>query len=286
MPDRDIPALIGRFPYWHYRFDLNGHLTPVSEPIANRHAQRKAYFFDPLVRLFGGTLAGKRVLDLGCNAGFWSLCALEAGCEYVVGIDAHPVNLAQAQFVFDVKGISRQRYQFKRAVVGEASLGQSGEFDIVLCLGLLYHLHQPVTLLEQIARANQDVLVIDTRLSTCPGRVLELSHESRALPDTLVSATGHLVTLPTRQAILEIATHLGYRLVVLQPRFTKYLGAEEYQTGRRRAMVCAKQTDLANLPAEIEASPPIWRRLVDLARWHRTQIRCGRGQRTPGSHSR
>jgi 2-polyprenyl-3-methyl-5-hydroxy-6-metoxy-1,4-benzoquinol methylase len=54
---------------------------------ANRHQQRYRYFFEPLVRLFGGSLKGHRVLDLGCNAGFWSLKAAEAGADFVLGVD-------------------------------------------------------------------------------------------------------------------------------------------------------------------------------------------------------
>jgi hypothetical protein len=57
---------------------------------------------------------------------------------------------------------------------------------------------------------------------------------------------------PTRQAVLEIVQCLGYRAVVLQPKFANYLGAEDYETGERRSFVCAKKSALANLAAEIE----------------------------------
>ncbi len=278
MKSQDIPARIHSFPYWHYQFDLDGHQTPVSKQIANRHAQRKAYFFDPVVKLLGSSLAGKRVLDLGCNAGFWSLCALQAGCDFVLGIDAQPVNLAQAQFVFDVKGVARDRYLFKRADVLDLNLDQLGEFDLVLCLGLLYHLNQPIALLDKIVRINRDLVLIDTRLSTLPGRLFELRYESRTLPSTVLSAHNDLVLFPTRKAILDIVQHLGYSAIVLKPHFSNYLGAEEYKTGQRRAFVCAKQTDLANLHAPVEASDLIWRRIADKA--HRAAGRLIRWSRT------
>src|SRR5918998_5027763 len=86
--DEEIQKKIASFARWHYRFDLKGNLTPIYEPSwENRHEQRRKYFFEPLVQLFGGSLAGKRVLDLGCNAGFWSLAAAQAGCDYVLGVD-------------------------------------------------------------------------------------------------------------------------------------------------------------------------------------------------------
>ena len=57
---------VASFPRWHYELDLNGVRTPIFDPEhVNRHRQREQYFFAPLVRLCGGSLAGKRVLDLG-----------------------------------------------------------------------------------------------------------------------------------------------------------------------------------------------------------------------------
>ena len=93
---------VASFPRWHYEFDLGGVRTPILDRAhVNRHAQRRAYFFAPLTRLCGGSLAGKRVLDLGCNAGFWSLAAIDAGADLVVGIDGRQMHIDQANLVFE-----------------------------------------------------------------------------------------------------------------------------------------------------------------------------------------
>ena len=116
MRDEEIERKIAAFPRWHYEFDLRGHRTPIFRRAhAARHRQRQRYFFEPLVRLFGGSLEGKRVLDLGCNAGFWSLLSVEAGCEYVLGIDGRRMHVEQANFVFQVRGVERSRYEFLEA---------------------------------------------------------------------------------------------------------------------------------------------------------------------------
>jgi hypothetical protein len=50
---------VASFPRWHYEFDLGGVRTPILDRAhVNRHAQRRAYFFAPLTRLCGGSLAG------------------------------------------------------------------------------------------------------------------------------------------------------------------------------------------------------------------------------------
>ena len=104
MHDEEIKERIAGFPHWHYQFDLKGNLTPIFKKThVKRHAQRKKHFFDPLVGLFGGSLEGKRLLDLGCNAGFWLLCAVPAGCDYVLGIDGRKLHVDQANFVFEAK---------------------------------------------------------------------------------------------------------------------------------------------------------------------------------------
>src|SRR5450759_3603387 len=93
---------VDAFTQWHYEFDLgDGVVTPIfNRDHVNRHKQRARYFFDPLVNhCCGGSLAGKRVLDVGCNAGYWSLKALEAGADFVLGIDGRKMHVDQANLV-------------------------------------------------------------------------------------------------------------------------------------------------------------------------------------------
>ena len=53
MDTRELRERIAEFPNWHYEFDLQGVSTPIANrEFANRHRERKRYFFDPLIRLF------------------------------------------------------------------------------------------------------------------------------------------------------------------------------------------------------------------------------------------
>jgi SAM-dependent methyltransferase len=247
MTDAELQERIESFPRWHYQMNLRGRLTPIADlSRVNRHEQRREYFFRPVVDLLGGTLRGKRVLDLGCNAGYWSLCAILDGCEYVLGIDGRPMHIEQANLVFEVKGVDPQRYDFRCANLFDVMDDAPGRFDIVLCLGLLYHVSKPMSLLEWIAGLNTDLLVIDTMLSSLPGSAFEVFHEP--IDDPRAACDRELVLVPTRTAVLDMVRVLGYQAAVLEPSFSDYTGAEDFQAGTRRAIICSKRTPLGGLP--------------------------------------
>lgn len=254
MRDEEIKEKIASFPRWYYEFDLKGNLTPVpKKKRAKRHEQRKQYFFDPLVRLFGGSLAGKRVLDLGCNAGFWSLSAVRAGCDYVLGIDDRRMNVDQASFVFEVKEIERDRYDFVKGDLFEVDFREFGSFDVVLCLGLLHHVNKPVELMKKISEINDDVLLIDAELSTLPGLSFEVERYRVDGPGGGVDS--QMGMIPTWEAVHDLTREFEYEVAALEPRFDGYEGLRDYRKGRRRAFLCAKRTNLSRVSAKTEPAP-------------------------------
>jgi SAM-dependent methyltransferase len=250
MPTGDIEARIASFPTWHYEFDLAGHLTPIAGggPHRNRQEQRARYIFDPMLRLYGGSLSGKRVLDLGCNAGYWSLRAVQSGCDFVLGIDGRQMHVDQANLVFDVKEIDRSRYEFVKGDVYATDLSANGPFEIVLCLGLLYHVSDPAALIEKIGELTTDLLVIDTSLSLIPGQFLELRHEGAEHP--LAAVREQFAMLPSRQAVIALAQAAGYSVATLRPAFSSYEAAADYASRRRRAFFCAKDPRLLDKIAD------------------------------------
>ena len=256
MNSEEIQQAIASFPRWHYQFNLRGELTPARHSNFNRQSQRSRYFFEPLVEHFGGSLAGKRVLDLGCNAGFWALQAIQAGCDYVVGVDGRQVHIDQANLVFEVNEVPRDRYELICADVLRLDYAELGTFDIVLCLGLLYHVCKPVELFERIAAVNTDVLLIDTSLSLAPGSYLQITFDSVAEP--LNALDRSLVFYPTALALVHIVSQFGYSVCALKPDFTDYAGCEDYKQGISRAFVAVKGVERLSPPFEFEeiALPP------------------------------
>lgn len=223
----------------------------------NRLTQRERYFFDPLVSLCGGSLEGRRVLDLGCHVGRWSLSAINAGAEFVHGVDGRETHIEQARIVFSEYGVNPSRYRFDTGNVFE--LGDLEPFNVVLCLGLLYHVAKPFELIERISGWNTDLAVIDSSVNRYPGAILELHHEDT---EVLWNAVDYeVVVSPSKGALAEIAAQFGYRTVVLKPRFSDWTGCRDYRNGTRRALICAKHTPLVGVDTEED------RPIRDAAAW-------------------
>ena len=94
-----------------------------------------------------GLVAGRSVLDIGCNGGFYSIEMKRLGASRVVGMDTDPVYLDQARFAARMTGVNIELLQL--SVYDVASIGE--RFDIVLFMGVLYHLRHPLLALDLIS---------------------------------------------------------------------------------------------------------------------------------------
>ena len=109
-------------------------------------------------------LSGWRVLDVGCNAGFYSFELAKRGAS-VLGIDVDERYLAQARWACDRFGLARQ-VTFKQMEVYEiARLRET--FDLVWFMGVFYHLRYPLLALDLLAQRTRRLLMFQTL--TMPG---------------------------------------------------------------------------------------------------------------------
>ncbi len=255
MDAEELKQRIDSFPSWNYRFELPGGIsTPVASAWRVRRAeQRRRYFFEPLLGLTGGTLQGRRVLDLGCNAGYWSLEAIDAGAEFVLGVDGSAGAIEQAELVFEARGVDSGRYAFQKANLFEWQLAD--RFDVVLCLGLLDVVAKPLALFELIAGAKPELVVIDTGVSRARGALFEVAR----LGEPRNAVERDLVLVPTRRAVAELAARFGFETVALAHDFSgQALGVEDYLAGRRIAFVCSDSVPLGSLAPAREPHANPW----------------------------
>jgi tRNA (mo5U34)-methyltransferase len=104
-------------------------------------------------------LRGKTVLDIGCNGGFFSLEMKRRGAERVLGIDFDEDYLAQACFAAEVEDLD---IEFRRLSVYDVALLRE-RFDVVLFVGVFYHLRYPLLALDLIhEHVARDLLVFQS----------------------------------------------------------------------------------------------------------------------------
>jgi tRNA (mo5U34)-methyltransferase len=118
-------------------------------------------------------LTGWRVLDVGCNAGFYSFELARRGAN-VVAIDHDAHYLEQARWACGIYGL-HHKVEFRQ--VGVYGLAQWQEsFDLVWFMGVFYHLRYPLLALDLLAAMTRKLLVFQTL--TLPGsEVYEDTHD-------------------------------------------------------------------------------------------------------------
>ncbi len=128
---------------WFHNLDLGGVRTAPNHFLGDYPATKWRRFSHAVP----ADLSGKSVLDVGCNAGFYAIEMKRRGAARVVGIDSDDAYLAQARFAAEVSGVELELHRMD--VYDVARLGQ--RFDLVLFMGVLYHLRHPLLALDLLA---------------------------------------------------------------------------------------------------------------------------------------
>jgi tRNA (mo5U34)-methyltransferase len=127
---------------WFHNIDLGGVSTAPDHFLGDYPAVKWRRFAHAIPQ----NLTGRSVLDIGCNGGFYAIEMKRRGAARVLGIDSDDDYLAQARFAAEATG---QDIEFRNLSVYD--IGAIGErFDIVLFMGVLYHLRHPLLALDLI----------------------------------------------------------------------------------------------------------------------------------------
>jgi len=147
-------------PWFH-----NLHL-PTGEQTAPHHTlgDFPAFKWRDLQALIPADLSGWRVLDVGCNAGYYSIELAKRGAQ-VLGIDVDPHYLRQAAWAAVQFGLADQIELQQLQVYDVARLDR--EFDLIWYMGVLYHLRYPLLSLDILAQKTRRLLLFQTL--TMPG---------------------------------------------------------------------------------------------------------------------
>ena len=140
---------------WFHNIDLNGIETAPDHFLGDYPRAKFRRFADALP-----DLTGKSVLDIGCNAGFYSVEMKRRGAGHVLGIDSDERYLAQARLASEAMGYDDIEFA-KLSVYDVAAIGR--KFDLVIFMGVLYHLRHPLLALDLIREhVVDDMLLFQT----------------------------------------------------------------------------------------------------------------------------
>ena len=129
---------------WFHNIDLgDGILTAPDHFLGDYPSFKFARFADALP----ADLTGRSVLDIGCNAGFYSVEMKRRGAARVLGIDSDARYLAQARLATATLGFRDVEFR-QLSVYDVGALGE--RFDLVIFMGVLYHLRHPLLALDLI----------------------------------------------------------------------------------------------------------------------------------------
>jgi tRNA (mo5U34)-methyltransferase len=140
---------------WFHNLNLHGIQTAPEHFLGDYPASK----FRNFAHAIRADLTGMSVLDIGCNAGFYSLEMRRRGADRVLGIDSDEAYLSQARFAASIFG---ERIEFRKlSVYRVAELKE--KFDLVLFMGVLYHLRHPLLALDLLhAHVVRDLLVFQS----------------------------------------------------------------------------------------------------------------------------
>lgn len=134
---------------WITKFTINGH--SYGGKYDALHDGRIEQFLQSFPQ-------AKTVLELGSLEGGHSIAiAMRPGVGAVTAIEGRPENIEKARFVQKLYGAPN--INFIHANLETFDLASLGMFDVVFCVGLLYHLPEPWTLLSQISKVSGNLFL-------------------------------------------------------------------------------------------------------------------------------
>ena len=143
VPKSNLKERVAALAPWFHNMDLGGVWTAPDHFLGDYPGSKFRRFAPHLPE----DLTGKSVLDIGCNAGFYAIEMKRRGAERVFAIDSDERYLSQARLATDMLGFE----DIELAQLDVYDVAKIGEkFDLVIFMGVLYHLRHPLLALDLI----------------------------------------------------------------------------------------------------------------------------------------
>lgn len=140
LSSEEIESRVRELGAWFHNIDLKGVKTAPNHFLGDYPSVKFQSFRHAIPK----DLSGKSVLDIGCNAGFYSIEMKKRGASRVLAIDSDEEYLNQARFA---AAINEAKIEFRKMSVYDVPRLRE-RFDVVIFMGVLYHLRHPLLALD------------------------------------------------------------------------------------------------------------------------------------------
>ena len=149
------------------------------------------------------SLQDKAVLDVGCNNGYYMFDLALRGVKHIVGIDPIAIFFLQFYFIHRLSGIKNCSFR----LLGVQDIAKlNAKYDLILCLGVLYHRKEPLQTLKQLKSVLQpngivllETLIIQSDMPTC------------LCPYPTYAKMSNVFYIFSPQALQNLALHAGFK---------------------------------------------------------------------------
>jgi tRNA (mo5U34)-methyltransferase len=170
-----ITAEIAALAPWYHNIHLpNGYQTAPGHYFGDF----PAFKWEEIKLYIPENLEGWTALDIGCNAGFYSFEMAKRGAN-VLGIDLDPHYLQQANWAAEKMGLSHLVSFLQMQVYDLLRLNR--KFDLIIFMGVLYHLRYPLLALDIVSAALNKLMIFQTL--TMPGDAVIETKPDMSLDD-------------------------------------------------------------------------------------------------------
>ena len=225
---------LAREPNWMYPWPLPGPpLTLLNPELASVHATR-AEMIQPAIRAALAQSPDATAVDLACSEGWFAHRLLDWGASRVVGLDIRQQNVHRATLMRDHFGVPAHRLALRQANLYDLPFIPEEQFDVVLLLGLIYHVEDPVGAFRRARALTKGLMVVESQLTrqiepivhgwgtSDSAEAAEGSFATRmeldAESNPVASSGGVLSLVPNRAALRQMATVAGFsRMEFLVP---------------------------------------------------------------------
>jgi 2-polyprenyl-3-methyl-5-hydroxy-6-metoxy-1,4-benzoquinol methylase len=181
--------------------------VPMDEKQRRRIWQRRDHILPPILLQYPEGLNGLTVCDLGANAGFWAREFASLGAK-VTCVEPRAQNIKQAEVISKILG--KQGLYWVQDTAESFLKNDQNQYDVVLLLGLLYHVANPIELLHLATNHAKDILMLDSHCINDDIPYFELRKE---LNERQTQGIAEKILMPSRGAIYWMLKDCNYRSI-------------------------------------------------------------------------